>query len=405
MSENKSPLRYSLHRHHTSNLRVLWVLAGILWLLLGGCETEQSEQSLALSTPPSLLQNHAIDPASLTVTVVVNGQPLIMRQQGDKWTGSFSVSKGEMANIVLTWLENTGDGSDALPLALYAKTIGPVNNVVSLELNPDSYDSDAFDDDQDGFSNFEERRDGSDPRDAANPGTVSVNVYIPRLPAPVIDGNYDVTNWNNAASVDRNNKQLKIDNLLLGDDDKRSNGDTEYEWVAMHDGVYLYVFVFGEVAEGATVFADSDNAWRDDSVELFLDGNNSKGDSYDGVDDFYYMFPLLVRGMPFQANSSESSARRVYQGPNSIPLPVDFTFATCMCSDVHTWEFRINLEQAGIAVDQPFGIELHLNDDQDGDGRDAKWAWKLPMVRPGNGVAEDDTSKKPRLMGTARLMP
>ena len=54
----------------------------------------------------------------------------------------------------------------------------------------------------------------------------------------------------------------------------------------------------------------------------------------------------------------------------------------------------------GIAVNQPFGLELQINDDDDGELRDSKWGWHHP---PRVGVDVDETFLNPSIMGTARL--
>ncbi len=162
-----------------------------------------------------------------------------------------------------------------------------------------------------------------------------------------------------------------------GNDNRRADGSTEFQWAAMHDGTYMYVFVTGENAQEATLLADSENLWQDDTIELFLDGDNSKGTSYDGINDYQLFIPFLKLKQPLEANNIYDVDHRTYAGSNieaSAPWPIGVEFVNHISStEQHSWEFRIELSQVGIEVGKPFGIELQYSDDQDGGRRDAKW--------------------------------
>ena len=53
----------------------------------------------------------------------------------------------------------------------------------------------------------------------------------------------------------------------------------------MYDATNLYIFV--EVKDPNNV-NDGGNWWDNDGVEVFIDGNNSKGTTYDAVDDYQF---------------------------------------------------------------------------------------------------------------------
>lgn len=413
------------------------MFASLFCMMIAGCDSGLGTQSLidagntstlALSAPPFLLQNRTIDSADLILEVLVNDIAIEMQRQDDEWTGTVLVPGGEIARIELTWLENFRPGTDPLKLATYSNTVGPVDSTIDLPLTTSDYVSAEYDDDRDGFSNLEERINGTDPLSNLDPeitspvsttpdsstpdsnsldDSASIDVDIPRIApgdAPTLDGLYDGI-WDSGASADRDDVPLAIDNLILGNDDKRSDGQTEYHWLALHDATYLYVFVFGEFTEGATLFADSSDGqmYKDDAAELLIDGDNSKNSSFDGINDYDFLVPHLKFKQPLEANNSKDVDGRILRGANSLPLPDGFEFASCLCdAGQFGWEFRVNLEQFGIVVGRPFGIEVQISDDQDGGSRDAKWGWKNPS-KPSEDGSSDDTWRNPGLMGTALL--
>jgi hypothetical protein len=64
------------------------------------------------------------------------------------------------------------------------------------------------------------------------------------------------------------------------------------------------------------------------------------------------------------------------------------------------YELKIDLSSAGIDTNEAFGFELQINDDDGGDGRDSKWAWK----HPSRGTTDvDGTVENPSTMGTLKL--
>lgn len=82
-----------------------------------------------------------------------------------------------------------------------------------------------------------------------------------------------------------------VDNVPPGRVDEGSVAG-EYQWAAMHDDTYLYLMVFGEQV-GAELLSDSGFFYDDDNLNIFIDGDNSKSSSYDGVNDYHILIPLL----------------------------------------------------------------------------------------------------------------
>ena len=243
---------------------------------------------------------------------------------------------------------------------------------------------------------------------------IVVDVIVPRIAssaAPLIDGSnvttdtsYNLTGeWAAATQTDSSGAKLVIENLMIGNDpeDSASDGTAFRRWGAMHDGTYLYVVVVVDDNGDRRRDSGSDLV-NDDSLELYIDGDNSKSTSY-GSDDFHRILPGKLAGADKQSASSGDIA-----GPNSSDLNITFATGPGIGPrgirrprfEQDVYEIRINLDNAGIDPDEAFGFELQVNDDDGGGERNGKWGWKHPA---GNGTDVDGTSSNPSLMGTLKL--
>lgn len=243
--------------------------------------------------------------------------------------------------------------------------------------------------------------------------TEPADVIVPRIAsasAPLIDGK-NVTigsqdeltgEWVAAVQFDNSGAPLTINNLIIDVDADAADGTAHRRWAAMHDGTYLYVLVLvdddGKRSRDSTISLSDD-----DSLEIFIDGDNSKSSSY-GTDDFHRLLPVRLAGADKQSASSGDIA-----GPNSsvAPLLLDFATGPGIGPDgirrarfeQDVYEIRIKLNSANIDTDSAFGFELQVNDDDNGDDRDAKWAWK----HTSSNNDDEDTISNPSLMGTLVL--
>jgi hypothetical protein len=362
--------------------------------------------------PPEFLQGRAIVQTNLTprVTVVADGVSYDAVQTNSTsapWIGQVYVPEGSNPIVNIMWVETQVPGLAAslngeLPLAITTVSVDNiiVNEAVttgryitrSTEENPQP----LLDVDSDGASNIEERQAGSRPGDP-NDIPPSVLVLYNDL-APNIDGQFDSL-WNTAQFWDLNGAELGISNLLLDNGVVDTAIGNDFRWAAMHDGSFMYLMVFAERGASQTPTGDFEAlVYEDDSVDIYWDGNNSKGASYDGVDDFHVIVGLLAEdGKP---NRSTAADARIQIGDRSVPLDLAaLQYAVCLCDgDQQIYEFRFDLAAMEIPVDSTFGFELNINNDADGGARDAKWAWF-------NGTGIDDTWRFPLRMGNVRLEP
>ena len=243
---------------------------------------------------------------------------------------------------------------------------------------------------------------------------VIADTIVPRIAtssAPAIDGR-EVTlgadgmltgEWAAAVQTDNSGALLLIDNLIIDINAEKPDGTPLRRWAAMHDGTHLYVVVI--VDDNGDRQRDSlSTLTNDDSLELFLDGDNSKSTRY-GSNDFHRIFPVQLPGA-----DKQSATNGEIDGPNSSSTGLNVTFATGpgigprgirrANFEQDVYELKIKLSSAGIVTNEAFGFELQVNDDVGGGDRDSKWAWKLPS----RGLSDvDSTITDPSTMGTLKL--
>jgi len=223
-----------------------------------------------------------------------------------------------------------------------------------------------------GVANLVERREGSDPIDRFDPGEFRAGAFIPyrsRAATLRIDGAYDTT-WDTAQFQGNDGIDLFIHNRMVGNDPMRSDGNTEYRWAAMHDGRYLYLFVVGAEGDIHTPWGDSLEPWMDDAIDIFLDGNRSRGDTYDGVDDYHIIIPLLklnqgegASNRSIDTSGTADPSGRFSVGFNSLPVPPNaIDFATCaVCPIADAYEIRLDMQAFGIPVNAILSLVGHIH--------------------------------------------
>jgi len=424
-----------------THARVRQALCSILLLIgMSACTDNGStivvdadgNSSLVIEPPGFVVDARAVVPENLSLFVTIDAGggatqvDMAPQRPGVIWTGSIRVQKNSNVDLYAEWKE-TVDGTDLL-LARATSRLVNITGRTQFVLEDRSYitTGPGFDADDDGISNLAERKQDSNPfiPEETSPNGVFPDVQIiGHGGTEVIDGVYTNSYWQNAAFADVNGEKLAIDNMIRDDSpDILENPDPDYQWAATHDGEYLVLYVWGKAANGSTININGDSPgensfFNDDSLEIYIDGNLSQNSQdYDRVDDLLINIPL-ARGLapPYQQNNSSAADKRIYRGGNvkdevifDVLDPNIVEFGTCFCGGAErsTWEVRIDLAAANITVGSTFGFELQINQDDDGDARDSKWAWAKPPKGPNqlNDLA-DVTWRFPIHMGTARLVP
>lgn len=386
-------------------MKIQWIV-GVTVVLgaLSGCNDadlslnrgEQSNTSFQISMPARFVNARVVDRNSLTAEIRVNNE-LIEWPQNTEFSRSFVFSSGDEVDINVVWSETLPDSSKLQLMSYEGSYV--ITADTTIIISPGDYSPGNFDSDNDGFNNFVERENGTNPLNGDSI-PFPVNVQIPRIDpseAPVIDGKYEIA-WDQAQFNDTSGELLYIDNLMIDQGADRPNGSTEFRWFAMHDDTFLYIHVFGPKIELATPVRDSTLFWHDDSVDIFLDGDNSKKQEYDGIDDRHILIPLF----PNKDDISPVDNTSVFVlGDNSADV-TQFDFSTCICigDEQRGWEIKIRMADFNIVKGRQFGIDIQLGDDIDGGERDAKWGWFHPS-RGTDNIDVDETWRNPSFMGTA----
>ncbi len=260
---------------------------------------------------------------------------------------------------------------------------------------------------------------GSPETPTQTPSTDLPTVIIPKIAAadaPSIDGlgvgalaanGSLIGEWADAVQVDKNGNSLGINQLMIDNGTNESNNAPHRRWAAMHDGTRMYVLVLVDDV-GLRFGDDNKSLWEDDTLELFIDGDNSKNTVWGDDDDFQFLLALLKRNG--SANNHNDGNSRWQAGDQSSQVDIDLEFATgpgigpdgirFARWEQDVYELSFNMAAAGIVAGQPFGFELQVNDDDNGDGREAKWGWFHPARTTSN---TDTTFINPSIMGTVEL--
>jgi hypothetical protein len=168
--------------------------------------------------------------------------------------------------------------------------------------------------------------------------------------APVIDQTIDAC-WSNANIYQITNKTAGL----------AVPADFSAQWRALWDNTNLYILV--EVKDPSPSNDSSPNWWDDAASEIYIDGDNSKKISYDGVNDmqfgFGYNYTFVGTGDSY---------------PNGI---TGITFATQVLTGGYNQEISIPWTIIGVtpAVNNLMGFDASVDIDENGGSRDAQVTW------------------------------
>jgi len=156
-------------------------------------------------------------------------------------------------------------------------------------------------------------------------------------------------------------------NLLLEGDtwDKRDiSGKWQVKWDKKN--IYLSAKVYDK--EKSEDSADPSN---DDSIELFIDTNNSRGAKFDKKNDFHFIFARNKNTVVF--GKSNPKSRKI-----DIPYEIEEKY------DGYEIRAKISWKQLGEspAVTNKLSMDVIVNDDDDGGNRDARISWNSRKKNP-----------------------
>ncbi len=216
---------------------------------------------------------------------------------------------------------------------------------------------------------------------------------------PTIDGAYGWWEWSDAGRSDNKGNYLHINHLMIdekglfvdgtGETDWNALGQSSF-WRAKHDGTNLYVLIVVKNEPFFEHFSDSSDVWHDDTVELYFDIGNDKATSF-GSDDFQRIFR-------YDHNASDNILDGFHAAPGMRSYYRSSRAMEMMSQTQAIYEISVNLASIGLRPEQRFGLDVQINDDDDGGLRDSKWAWYAPSY-------QDESWNNPSLFGTAALGP
>jgi hypothetical protein len=184
----------------------------------------------------------------------------------------------------------------------------------------------------------------------------------------VVDGKAEAL-WSEA-------RRYKIGNVIYESPSNEEDFSASYK--ALWDEKNLYVLV--DVTD-ENLRNDSDDFWLDDCVEVFIDADNSKSGSY-GDNDYQFHFGWA------EANPSMGESQ------HNQTEGVDFAVGRADAG----YRVEIKLPWATLGVEpsagKKIGLDVHVNDDDDGGDRDSKLTWR---------GKEDNAWQNPGIFGTAEL--
>ncbi len=169
-----------------------------------------------------------------------------------------------------------------------------------------------------------------------------------------------------------------LDTLIAGNE--WAKRDLFGKWEGKWDKQFLYlaVRVYDE-----QIVADSVDPADDDSIEFYIDADNSRHATYDGVNDYRMTFAWGRDQVILDPKS-----------PQTISPDLSYEFKKM--EDGYVLEARIPWAMLGVDVDvkHRVGIEVEVNDDDDGGGREQKISWI---------AKEDNAMNDPRLFGVVLI--
>jgi hypothetical protein len=182
-----------------------------------------------------------------------------------------------------------------------------------------------------------------------------VLIRSPDAAMPVIDGVVDnVWSFSTEQSI----------TITVAGSAPSSPADCSGTWRALWNWEHIYALV---IVKDEALRADSGmpSSWNDDSVEFYVDGDNSKGATVDENDHQYC----------FRWNTTVETPRANHHGEPSL---VGVEYAVVTTADGYLFEIRIpwtSIMGGPPVAGQLIGIEVWINDDDDGGDRDSQISW------------------------------
>ena len=185
---------------------------------------------------------------------------------------------------------------------------------------------------------------------------------------PVIDGVQDDL-WSRASAYE-------IGNVIYSPPSSEADFSASYRTLWDAENLYVMVNVTDDALKN-----DSEEFYLDDAIEVFINADNSKSANY-GDHDYQYFFEW-----------AESNPR---MGESKHSRTDGVQFAVGRSDGGYRVEIKFPWATLGVkpSVGAKIGLDVHVNDDDDGGERDTKLTWY---------GKEDNAWETPSVLGTAEL--
>ncbi|MEQ8472150.1 MAG: sugar-binding protein [Marinoscillum sp.] len=297
----------------------------------------------------------ATDQVTINVTAAVNVEAVSSQANESGATGEFVFSTTELSASLTVSYAVTGSASagdySASPSLTGSVILTPSNLSQSIIIT--AVDDSDFEGNESLTINIVDNGN-------YNIGVGSATITIvdnenPPCTAPVIGLTANAPGNNNSIEAEWSEVPARgISNVTVGG----MPGDFSGQWRAMYDNQSLYVLV--EVSDNSLNNDSGSEWWNDDVVNIFIDGNNSKGTSFDGVNDFQ---------IGFRWNDGT-----VHLGGNSVQNASGITFNMFAVSGGYTLKAAIPWSTIGVSpsIGYTIGFDVAVDDDDGGGTRDAQ---------------------------------
>lgn len=152
--------------------------------------------------------------------------------------------------------------------------------------------------------------------------------------------------------------------------------DLTARWRANWDDQNLYLWV-GVIDENHV--SDSKQLWADDSIEIYIDADASRSEFYDGFNDYHLSFRLGDKNISLGGKTPREDIKAIKysmrQNKSGYQLNATIPWTT----------LRVTPKN-----EHTLGFDIQINDDDNGNGRDAKISWS---------ASSDKAWKTPRVFG------
>lgn len=363
-------------------------------------EANASMPTLISPPPPvsGLIQSRMIDRSVLFAEVILRYEgseqtAVVSRQEGtDSWQADFRLPSGRDYSIEITWFD-TADGV-RLNLVNVSRSFNAVFESGPLSIPFSDYDSEDYDEDNDGLTNLAERQAGSSPFEAAD-GQIVDDAQCPMLPETManpenrnpVTGEEGRDYLHMVRDIDRFDDALPSINVLLQNLGAQSDGLTaepdgslklsvtspgDFSSIQLRpidqnsDFIRATLSYIGE--ESTQPFVNSENRAFDSRLVLAGEFFNNISDFGNGTREGNGRLSLNLRNYTPQSFSRVLLCAQLIQANNA---PTDFVEGTedgdndgCSANDTFGDDYNNNQQyRLGIGIDRQARSVFFQRDD------------------------------------------